>query len=110
MNEFLEALGRLDAQLERAGVPAASARQTLIAYIAALQHRTDATWRTFYLSVHENLSDLAGRALPFAGATAAPLLALLDDDLGERLVPAAERARIRSRLVEYDLREASLPS
>lgn len=110
MNEYVEALSRLNDQLSQAGVPASTARTTLVAYVAALQHRTETAWRTFYLSIYERLHELAERPLPFVGHAALPLIALVDDDFGVRLFGAGERKRIRHRLVEYELREASLPS
>jgi hypothetical protein len=110
MNEYVEALSRLNYQLAKAGVPAPSAQTTLIAYVAALQHRTETAWRTFYLSIYERLHELAERPLPFVGGAALPLISLLEDDFGTRLIRADERKRIRRKLVEYEFREASLPS
>ena len=110
MNEYVEAIGRLDQQLQNAGVPAQIAQGTLIAYVAALQHHSETAWRAFYLSIYEQLCELAERPLPFIGRAALPLIALLEDDLGTTLIRATERKRIRARLVEYELREASLPS
>jgi hypothetical protein len=110
MNEYVGALLRLHEQLRLAGIPDPCARTTLRAYAAALNHRTEAMWRTFYLAVFEQLDALSARALPFVGEGAMPLIALLDDDLGVRLIPAEHRERIARRLVEYDLREASLSS
>ena len=110
MTEKLEAVARLGDQLRRAGVPSPEASATLGDYLHALVNGGDAAWRTFYHAVHQRLSDLAARDYPYAGSGALPLLALLDDDLGSLLIPAAERKRIRRRLVEYDRREARVPS
>jgi hypothetical protein len=108
MSEYAGALTRLNAQLARAGVSTAHARTAIIAYTAALSHRSELTWHRFYLAIYAALEALAERPLPFAGRVAAPLIALIEDDFGSRLFPVEARERIRRRLVEYDLREASL--
>jgi hypothetical protein len=108
--EYVEALVHLQEQLVDAGVRASTARTALVAYAAALVHRAESHWYTFYRSIYIALRELADGPLTPAQGAAAPLLALIDDDLGSRLIEPAQRARIRERLVEHDLREASLPS
>jgi hypothetical protein len=106
----MDALTAMRQDLDAAGVPSSAAATTLYTYMSALHDRSDAAWRAFYHSVHDRLRELAQREYPYAGHAAVPLLRLLDDDLGVILISAAERERIRTRLVEYGRREASLPS
>lgn len=108
--EYVEALLHLEDQLVRAGVRASTTRTALAAYAAALVHRGELYWRMFYRTIHAALCELAEGPLTFPDGAARPLLALLDDDLGSRLVDSVQRARIRDRLVEYGTREASLSS
>jgi hypothetical protein len=46
----------------------------------------------------------------YVGSAALPLFALIDDDFGVGLILPEEPERIRRRLIEYDLREASVSS
>jgi hypothetical protein len=108
--EYIEALVHLQVQLVDAGVPASTARTALVAYAAALVHQAESFWCTFYRSIYDALREVADEPLARADGVALPLLALIEDDLGSRLIDRLERARIRERLVEYALCEASLPS
>lgn len=110
MSEHDDVIERLAEQLAHAGVPAAAACETLRAYGFALDCPTEAAWTAFYISVYARLRELADRRLAFVGSTAGPLLTLLRDDLGVRVVDRAEMERIQARLVEYAGSEASVPS
>ena len=110
MSDFFVAVANLRADLLAAGVARSHAVPTLFTYIRALQETSDTAWRAFYRSVYDRLSELADREYPFAGRKALPLLSLLDDDFGSTVISDDERARIRARLVEHGIREASLPS
>jgi hypothetical protein len=110
MNEHDDAIERFAEQLANAGVPAAAARSTLRAYGAALENPTETAWAVFYRSVYARLRELSDRGLAFVGHAAAPLLALLRDDLGIQLFDREGLERISARLVEHVVSEASLSS
>jgi hypothetical protein len=110
MSGFIVAVANLRTDLLAAGVSRTRTVPTLFTYIRALHEGSDLAWRAFYRSVHDRLRELADRDYPYAGRGALPLLRLLDDDLGAKVISEEERARIRARLVEYGPREASLPS
>lgn len=106
----MEALTNLRGDLDAAGVPSARAASTIYMYMSALHEQSAAAWRTFYHSLYDRLRELAERDYPYVGRAAVPLLQLLDDDFGVTLISAAERKRIRARLVEDARSEASLSS
>jgi hypothetical protein len=110
MNECLAAVERLAEQLANAGVPARAALRTLRFYRAALDRQTETAWVAFYRSVYARLKELADRPLAFVGSGAAPLLTLVNDDLGVRVIKREDLERITARLVEHVVSEASLSS
>jgi hypothetical protein len=110
MNEYDDAVEWLAEQLVTAGVAPPAACSTLREYGSALENPTDEAWVRFYRSVYARLKELAARPLAFVGSPAEPLLTLLDDDLGVQIVGRTELERIRTRLVEYAVSEASLSS
>jgi hypothetical protein len=110
MTTYALAIARMHQDLRAAGVSEAAAIATVFSYIGALEERSNSAWKTFYRSVYERLCELAAQEYPYAGKAAEPLLRLLDDDFGQNLISAHERARIRARLVEDGSREASLSS
>jgi hypothetical protein len=106
----MNALTAMRRDLDLAGVPSSAAAATLYTYMSALHEPSDLAWRAFYHSLYDRLRELAERDYPYVGRAAVPLLQVLDDDLGTTIISAAERERIRNRLVEYQRSEASLPS
>ena len=62
-----------------------------------------------YVDAARNL-ELMERPVLFPGRSLLPLVALIEDDFGTRLIAPDERKRIRYRLVEGTLHEASLSS
>ena len=110
MNEYAAAMMRFADQLTDAGIPLRERGGALGAYCSALHERTETAWRTFYLTVYAALERLAERDRSPGGDAAMPLLRLISDDFGSRLVDRPTFERIRWRLVEYALREASLSS
>lgn len=106
----MDSLTHLRGELDAAGVPSARAAATIYMYMSALHEQSPAAWRAFYHSMYDRLRELADREYPYVGRAAVPLLQLLDDDFGVTLISAAERKRIRARLVEDARSEASLSS
>lgn len=100
--EHEEALKDFARQVARAGLAPTRAGHTTRAYAAALQTANPAAWRAFYVSLYEGLRELVEMPVERMRKPGEieTLLLILEDDFGSTLVAAAERKRIRARLVE----------
>jgi hypothetical protein len=97
--EFLDAAHRMFRDLVAGGIDRAHAYACIILYLEALNGRSEGAWARFYRAVAERLAAAEARApLPEAAQS---LRTLLDDDFGSRII---------GRLVERNVREASLSS
>jgi hypothetical protein len=111
MNEFAGAVTRFADDLEEIGVPIAARQRGMDLYLRALLAPSAARWRSFYRFVFEMLAEQ--RQLPgsvFNSGAIGRLVALIEDDFGERLFGAARANALQRRLPKHGFHEASVPS
>ena len=101
IDEYVSAVSRFADDLCALGIPQAHLSKVMGFYGIALFEPSDEAWTRLYRCVSELLQHSIGGT--FESAAAGRLFALIDDDLGRRVLDTAVRTRLRGLLLPYPI-------